>query len=570
MGRITIMAAALLAAFCAAAPARAQAPGLASAEGDWTGTLRNGPAELHLAVHLRRAGSALSGTLDSIDQGSIGMPLAAVSDDGGRLSFDVPAVGGHYSGAWDASAKGFSGEWTQQGARLPLALTRGAAAPRPAIAGLDGDWDGVLKLGLTGSLRLVFHIRTGAAGTVATLESPDQGAGELPFTSIARQGAKVVLESRGIGARFEGTIAADDASIAGRWTQAAAEAPLTMTRRKAGGAAPAARARPQTPQRPYPYREVEVAFDNPAGRNRLAGTLTLPPGKGPFPAALLITGSGLQDRDETLVGHKPFLVLADYLTRCGIAVLRVDDRSIGGSTGDPKGTTLDFATDTEAGLAYLLTRPEIDRRRIGLIGHSEGGVIAPIVAGRSPAVAWLVLMAGPGVPGSRIIVAQQRLIMLASGVPADVVEKSNAVQQKLVDAVARAPDRDSAAREAKAILAATGMPAASVEANAAALSSDWYRAFLKLDPAPALRAVHVPVLALIGSLDLQVPAAENLPALRTALAGNRQATVVELPGLNHLFQTAKTGAVSEYGEIEETLSPLALKTIGDWIGARVK
>ncbi|MEA3048747.1 MAG: uncharacterized protein QOG84_583 [Sphingomonadales bacterium] len=565
----------LLLAFAPSTAATAQPgqPATAAADpsGDWLGVLALGGNQLHLAFHFRRNGTALSGTMDSLDQAAMGLPLANVRAEGGTLAFDVPAVGGHYSGAWDASAAGYAGEWNQATIKLPLALARGGAPARPVVQGLDGNWDGKLMLGTMGSLRLVFHIETTAAGTVAAMQSPDQGPGIIPFTAIARDGGKVVLEAPAIGGRFEGTLSADQATMTGRWSQGGQETPLEMKRRPADAPPPAALNRPQMPRRPYPYREIEVGYDNIHGGNRLAGTLTVPPGAGPFPAALLITGSGPQDRDETLMGHKPFLVLADYLTRRGIAVLRVDDRGVGASTGDfARATSADFATDVEAGIAFLQTRPEIDRHRIGLVGHSEGGLIAPLVAARNPGVAWVVMMAGPGVRGDRIIVSQERLIAAAAGVPAAQLDKNEALEQRLLSAVENAPDAETARTQAKALLVAQNMSDRAATAAAAAVSSDWYRGFLRYDPAAALRQLRVPVLAIAGSLDLQVPPEENLAAIRSALAADRDATAVELPGLNHLFQTAKTGAVAEYMQIEETIAPIALKTVGDWIVAHTR
>jgi pimeloyl-ACP methyl ester carboxylesterase len=540
----------------------------AEAEGDWVGVLATGAAQLHLAFHIHRTAGVLSGTMDSIDQGATGIPLASIRAEGGKLSFETPSIGGRYAGTSDAAQGRYVGEWNQQTVRLPLTLARGTVAARPVIAGLDGDWDGKLDLGAMGPLRIVFHIRTTPVGTIATLESPDQGPGELPFASIARDAGRVALDAPAIAARFEGEVSVDGGTISGRWRQNGQESALVVKRRAAGARRPAALNRPQMPKRPFPYREIEVGFDNPAGHNHLAGTLTVPPGKGPFPAALLITGSGLQDRDETLMGHKPFLVLSDYLTRRGIAILRVDDRSIGGSTGDVvHATSADFATDVEAGVTFLASRSEIDPRRIGLIGHSEGGLIAPMVAARDPKVAWIVMMAGPGIPGDQIILAQQRLIAAAAGVPAADLDKNEAVERRLLQAVEQAPDAVSAREAAKAILVQNGMADARGDAAAASLSSDWYRAFLRSDPASALRQLRIPVLAVAGSLDLQVPPAESMPAIRAALARDPNASVVELPGLNHLFQTARTGAVSEYQQIEETIAPVALKTIGDWIVA---
>jgi hypothetical protein len=346
---------------------------------------------------------------------------------------------------------------------------------------------------------------------------------------------------------------------------------LTLTRRAPGVAGPAAYARPQLPKPPYPYRSLEVGYDNPAGHNHLAGTLTVPPGAGPFPAALLITGSGLQDRDETVAGHKPFLVLADYLTRRGIAVLRVDDRTMGGSTGDVvHATSANFATDVEAGVAFLKTRPEIDARKIGLIGHSEGGMIAPMVAVADPDVAWIVLMAGPGIPGDKLLVEQGRLIALAMGVAPDIVARNGALNAKVYAAIKNSKDASEAHDRAKALLIAAGLSDAAAEAAVGPASSDWFRFFFNYDPAPTLSKVRVPILAIDGSLDLQVPPAEDLAAIKAATAANPDVMTQELPGLNHLFQTAKTGAPSEYQTIEETFSPAALKVIGDWIAAHTR
>jgi hypothetical protein len=326
--------------------------------------------------------------------------------------------------------------------------------------------------------------------------------------------------------------------------------------------------RPQNPVKPYPYREEEVTYANKAGGNTLAATLTVPPGKGPFPAVLLIVGSGPHDRDESLMGHKPFLVLADYLTRKGIVVLRADKRGVGKSTGDNEtATTADYATDAEAGVAYLKTRSEVDPHKIGLVGHSEGGVIAPMAAVADPDVAFIVMMAGSGVEGDQILVEQGRLIAEAGGMSKEKAEE-NAVKQREVLALVET-EKDSAIldKELREKLAADGLPEAQIGATIKIATAPWFRYFLTYDPAVTLRKVTCPVLVINGSLDLQVPPAQNLPAIRKALqdGGNKHFEVDELPGLNHLFQTAKTGAPSEYGEIEETMSPVALDKMGGWI-----
>jgi len=446
-----------------------------------------------------------------------------------------------------------------------------AGGGAPMVSGLDGDWSGALQLGVV-KLRMALHVKTGADGTTATFDSVDQGALGLPVSSIARDGAKVRLELKAPSAVFEGALAADGATIVGAWTQRGAALPLTLVR-QAPGAPQAKLERPQTPVPPFPYLAEPVTF--PGAEASLAGTLTVPRGAGPFPSVVLIAGSGPNDRDETIFGHKPFWVLADYLTRRGIAVLRYDKRGIGASGGDlAHATTLDFAADAAAAVAWLLTRRDIDPRRIGLIGHSEGGVIAPIVADKHRSVAFIVLLAAPGMDGQTILGLQAVLVARAAGVPGGKIAQNQVLNRTIYAAVESARDQAEARARVGPLLAKAAadgeLPAATVDAQTAAVSSDWFRVFLSYDPLPALRQVRCPVLVLAGAKDLQVPPKENLPLLRQALAGNGDATVEELPGLNHLFQTATTGGVGEYAAIEETLSPAMLERVADWIAARVR
>jgi len=267
------------------------------------------------------------------------------------------------------------------------------------------------------------------------------------------------------------------------------------------------------------------------------------------------------------MGHKPFLVLADYLTRKGIVVLRSDKRGIGQSTGDlASATTADFATDAEAGVVFLKTRSEVDLNRIGLIGHSEGGVVAPMVAVRDHDVAFVVMMAGPGVPGNRIIVNQTLLMQKAAGVSEETAEKNAELEQSILAIVDTESDSTMLESDLRKKLGGSSSPA-QIEAQIKSLISPWYRYFLTYDPGIALRKVRCPVLAINGEKDLQVSPALNLPVIRKALedGGNKNFEVDELPGLNHLFQTAKTGSVNEYASIEETISPVALDKIANWI-----
>jgi len=559
------------AAFAATALALgAPAAQAASAVGQWHGDLHPAPVvTLRLALRLDRSASgAWSGVLESLDQGGRDLPLADVAANSDNLSFAVPVAHARFEGHWDAAANAWSGTWSQSGRGMPLSFVAGPPTPRQRIEGLDGAWDGALATGAGIRLRLAVHIDTSAYGTTGRLDSLDQSAYGIPLADITRQGSRVSFAVPTVGGAFVGTLGADG-TLTGTWTQGAGGLPLTFSRRPAG--APEARLnRPQTPHPPYPYLVQDVAFDNAAGHDRLAGTLTLPPGKGPFPAIVLIAGSGAHDRDETLFGHKPFRVLADHLTRQGMAVLRYDKRGVGASTGDyASATTADFADDADAAVRFLATRPEIDGRRIGLIGHSEGGLIAPMVANRNPRVAFVIVMAGSAVDGADLLEAQQRRIDEVMGLGGEELAQASAEEARLIDIVRKAATPAEAASqlmaEADAEADRTGTPKELAEGQAAQLESPWFRAFLVYDPAPALERLRIPVLALVGSKDVQVPPDQNLPALRAALAHDPHATVEELAGLNHLFQSATTGAPSEYAQIETTIDPAALDTITDWV-----
>jgi hypothetical protein len=564
----------LLAAFVAVFVCLLAAPAALAqtAAGDWFGLMFAGPAQsFHLAVHLKKTdGGGYAGTLDDTSRAVYGLALTDVALAGDTLSFRVPIAGAPatYAAKWDAAAGGWAGQWTQGGQSFTLTLAPGLAAPLPTIAGLDGVWDGVLTAP-AGQLHLTLHIRTGAGGTAAWMDSPDQLSYGLDVQSLRRDGADVAFEMSALHAAYKGALAADGQSLAGQFTQGGGALPLTLTRRQPG-AAPAALKRPQTPVKPYPYREEDVAFDDVAAHVKLAGTLTVPPGAGPFPAVVLVAGSGANTRNEPLLGHQVFLVLADYLTRHGIAVLRYDKRGTGASDGDyGRATTMDFANDAEAATAYLRGRKEVDPRHVGLIGHSEGGLIVPIVANRDPAVAFIVMMAGPGVDGADILTEQGRLIAKAMGMSDAAAADSVALRSQLFAIVRGEKDPAVATAKLKVALDAYAkshnLPAAGLEAQAGMFNSDWFRFFYDYDPAPTLARVRCPVLALNGSKDLQVPPDQNLPPIRAALAHNPGAEVEELPGLNHLFQTAKTGSPGEYGQIEETLAPVALETITAWI-----
>jgi pimeloyl-ACP methyl ester carboxylesterase len=548
------------------------AAGAASAQnlgGDWQGTLKVGEAELRLVLHITKAGDgSWKGTLDSVDQGANGIPVTSISLKESKLKFVVDEVKGSYEGTVNAGATEISGTWTQSQS-LPLAFKRATTPVKtehaPAKASdIDGAWMGTLDAGAA-KLRVVFHITNTADGLIATMDSLDQDMKGLPVTKVTREGSSLKLELKQIGGVFEGTISKDLASVTGTWSQAGNNLPLQLKRVK--DSAELEQPRPQNPAKPYPYREEDVSFENSAAGIRLAGTLTITPGKGPFPGVILIAGSGAHDRDEALMGHRPFLVLSDYLTRRGISVLRYDKRGVGESEGNyATATTRDFADDAEAGLAYLLTRAEIDRRKIGIVGHSEGAMIAPMLAARDSSVAYIVMMAGPGIPGDELLVEQTLLIAEANGQTNETAEKA-AGEERIILSLVK-DETDSAVLEKKLREQLTGqMPEAQIGAAIKSTSSPWFRYFISYDPATALRKVKCPVLAVVGSKDLQVPPEENIPSIRKALedAGNQKVEIDELPGLNHLFQTAKTGSPAEYAQIEETISPIALEKIAAWI-----
>jgi hypothetical protein len=458
--------------------------------------------------------------------------------------------------------------WLMAGIAV-VGLASGAAAQGPG-ARLPGNYNGALDAGAI-KLRLALSIERGANGALGgALTSVDQGGARVPIRVLPQGDTAVRIEAS--GAVFQARISANGDTLAGTWDQGGAKLPLTLVRGAAQAAAPA---RPQEPKRPFPYREEEVSFASVPGV-RIAGTLTLPQGRGPFPAAVLITGSGQQDRDESLMGHKPFLVLSDYLTRRGIAVLRMDDRGEGGSTGDfGAATSADFANDVEAAVRFLAARREVARNKIGLIGHSEGGVIAPMVATRSRGVAYVVMLAGTGIPGDSLLRLQGSAVLRSSGATEEMVRRQGEVQGRIFAAARGARDSADAARRIRAALtpeerAASASLPDSIPAPMRPLVGPWFRYFLGYDPRPALRRLTVPTLALNGSLDVQVPPKENLAAIDSALraAGNRDYRVQELPGLNHLFQTARTGSPSEYATIEETMSPAALEAVASWIVQR--
>ena len=550
----------------------AQAP--ASLAGNYTGTLQAGEAQLHLVLHLKKtAAGAYLASLDSLDQGVYAIEATSTKIAAATLNLEVTSVGAHFVGKISPDHQTIDGMWSQGDASLPLIFHRqaaGAASHKPAeaIFPVEGLWQTALEThGLR--LRLQLHVSHDTDGQlVGALDSLDQQVSGLPAIQMELKEASFHFEIPAVAGTFDGTLSPGKNKLIGHWSQTGADAKIEFVRSDQ----PLELRRPQTPAKPYPYREEEISFSNAAAGVTLAGTLTLPKGAGPFPAALLIAGSGPNDRDEALASHRPFLVLADHLTHKGIAVLRYDKRGIGKSTGSvDKATTVDLASDSQAALAYLKTRKEIDPAKIALIGHSEGAMIAPLLASQTKDVAWVVLLAAPANVGEVTLLNQSELIGKAADLTDEQLEASLNFDQAAYDLVRTEKDSAALREKLKGLVKETGldaaMPPTLLETQLRMMESPWFRFFLDYDPLPNLKTLQVPVLALYGQKDLQVPAKANLPLLKQALqdAGNKDADVRELPDLNHLFQHAYSGTPAEYAAIEETFSPDALQIISDWL-----
>lgn len=446
--------------------------------------------------------------------------------------------------------------------------------------GITGDWYGQLDIQGT-KLRIVFHIVSTGEGYTSTMDSPDQGAKGIAVDATTLENGQLTLKMNAMKAEYKGVFNEAEQTIKGTFEQMGMSLPLELQREaieKTG------MARPQEPKQPFPYYSEDVTFTNKAAKIDLAGTLTLPDNKGRYPVVVLISGSGPQNRDEELLGHKPFLVLADYLTRNGIGVLRFDDRGTYDSGGSfATATSADFATDVEAALAYLKTRKDVDKKHLGLMGHSEGGMIAPMVAARSNDVAFVVLLAGPGIPGDSILLLQQELIGRAMGSSEEELAASRMINRSIYRMIRETADVPAMEKQVKEYLLNElkalpdslkgGMTDEQLaDQQVQSITTPWFRYFLSYDPVPALEKVHCPVLAMNGSKDLQVPSKENLSAIEASLrkGGNDHITLRELEGLNHLFQQCETGSPDEYAAIDQTFSPDALAVIGGWVKEQVK
>lgn len=439
---------------------------------------------------------------------------------------------------------------------------------------IAGSWLGKINAG-TIDLRIVFNlILVGNDSLTATLDSPDQGAKGIKIGPVVIDGDKIKISAAMLRGEYNGTLI-NDTLFEGTWMQGGRTTPLDIRKLKAAFTIN----RPQEPKPPFPYTSEDIEFKNEKFNITLAGTLTIPEGNGPFPVVILISGSGTQNRNEEIMGHKPFLAIADYLSRNGIAVLRYDDRGAGKSQGNPiTATTEDLATDTEAAFNFIKNHAKINPKFIGLIGHSEGGLIAPITAASNKEIAFIVSLAGPGVTGEKIVLTQSQDISRIFGISEENIKETTAINKKIYSVLKKENDNAKAETKIMAVykeeLAKKKTSKDDIEksvnqlkASFGASTYTWFRYFIMTDPAIFWKKTDCPVLAINGEKDLQVSADENLPAIEEALksGGNKNVKTIKPEGLNHFFQHSKTGLPSEYPDIEETFSTEVLKIISDWI-----
>lgn len=544
----------------------------------WYGELDAGPRLFRFTIELQEADGNWTGTLTSHDEGQRRFPLANVKRTEGEFEFEISVSAAKYVGQLDAATGEVAGKWKQGKADLPLDFKKVPETPTEELAVV---WSGTLKV-LFQKLEIQFReLKTGKV----YMDSLSQKVGGF-VTNKSIEGNKVTLDVPAIQAKFEGELSEGGKTLTGRWKQNIVSVELVLTRSDDGSVLPQPPppSRPQTPQAPFPYDIQEVQFANENADIRLSGTLTVPTTlPGPFPAVILISGSGPQDRDETLMEHKPFWVIADHFSRNGIATLRYDDRGVGKSTGNfSTANSKDFADDAEAALRFLQKQSKIDSEKIGFCGHSEGGLIAPMIAARNSEVGFIILLAGPGVNGERIGRSQSELILKATGASEDEIARQVELQRIFVDLSKTRPKLSSDDFKSQAKVAveehltesekARGAGEQMIELAIAQLQNPWFEYFMVHDPAKELEQVSCPVLALNGEKDLQVDPKLNLPIIEAALKKSacKDFQVVELPGLNHLFQNCTTGMMDEYAEIEETFDPATLTRMSDWINARQK
>lgn len=555
--------------------------------GSWKGSINIQGTQLGVVFHVAKDGDTYKTKMDSPDQGAFGIDAGETTYESGTLTINAPKLSMTYRGILVSDDK-LEGTFEQGGMSLPLTLDRFEEKDETASfkaveidENLLGSWSGELSVKGT-KLRIVFHIEGNEKGYSSKMDSPDQGAFGLGTSSTTYDNDKLTIKAPAMGITFVGNPKSAN-SIEGTFKQGGMDLPLKLKKLEEGEEIEKPGPRPQDPK-DFPYEQEEVSYTVPQGGHSMAGTLSYPSDKKFDQVVVLISGSGPQNRNEELgpMNHRPFLVLSDHLTRKGIAVLRYDDRGVAESKGDfASATSKDFANDAAAAVAYLKSRADMKEKKIGLMGHSEGGMIAPIVASENKEIDFIALLAGPGTEIPELLTQQAYLIGKANGMPEKSLKKNQEGSLKIYKLMNQYPELSKEELKAKleGLLGEIyeglekneqeeiGSKEAFFESQTKVILSPWFRFFMSFNPADYLSKVSCPVLAINGELDLQVPSKENLEAIEKALkkAGNKNYLIKEFPSLNHLFQTATTGSPDEYKEIEETFNPEALSFISDWV-----
>jgi len=544
--------------------------------GVWGGELIAGTAKIRVVFHIDRSETGYVALMDSPDQGARGIPVSAVILDGANLSIEIESLGAIYKGIL-MNDDLIDGSLSQMGMSFPLSLTKDKqeilpVSQRPEVVILSDDilgvWNGEFAYSGANN-KLALDIGKTSKEYTISMYNFGMGVQKFPVSSFVFDTPELSMEIMQLGFVYKGVVV-NDTLIDGSFTQMGMTFPLSLVKSL----------RPQEPKQPFSYKVEDVSFSNEKAGAVFAGTVTTPVGEGPFPAVVLVSGSGAQNRDEEYLGHKPFLLIADHLTRNGIAVLRYDDRGFGESTGSRiSATTEDYMEDALCAFEYLSKRPDIDKKRVGIIGHSEGGTISFMAAARNKEIAFIISLAGGAVKGDMLLAKQNYDILIALGISEEAASVYSAAIEEIGSVIDTRPYSDivnnfeeieeELFKDKRDILPANLMSNLSQILRGGDV---WLRFFIGNDPKNDIKNVSCPVFALNGSKDIQVDAEMNLSAVETYLktAGNTNFTVRKYDGLNHMFQRCETGGVLEYSKIEETMSPEVLEDIKNWILKTVK
>ena len=554
--------------------------------GDWDGTLNIQGMSLRVVFHITADGDQLTATMDSPNQGANGIPTDQTTFEDGQLNITAKKLGINYTAQLDQTGKFIEGNFNQNGMNLPLKMERkkkegvikksGGSLAEDAKKIL-GAWNGALDISGM-QLRIVFNILEKDGALIATMDSPDQSANGIPTDKVTFENGKLTILASKMGINYTAQLNDDGTKFEGEFKQGGMTFPLNLSREKIEKKV---LVRPQEPTE-FPYQQEEVKFQNPKGEHHLAGTLTIPTNGKFEKVAILISGSGPQNRNEELLGHQPFLVLSDYLTKNGIAVLRYDDRGVAESEGNFQiATSRDFADDAAAAVAFLKSRKDMVGKQVGLVGHSEGGMIAPMVASENKTVDFIILLAGPGIDIKDLMMLQSSKIAIAEGGTKEEVAANEKTLSRVFDFIKKNTtlEKDELRKNLLQILEEEyltfsdevkkeiGEKDKYFAGQIDMMITDWFLYFMRFNPQDYLTKVKCPVLAVNGELDLQVTSKENLEGIRQSLkkANNKNTTIKEFKSLNHLFQKTKTGAPSEYATLEETFNEEVMSFVSEWI-----